>query len=56
MTEETLIVFFADHGDMLGDHHLWRKSYAYEASAKVPFLLRWPKGMMETKRGGTLDA
>jgi arylsulfatase A-like enzyme len=40
--EETLIVFFSDHGDMLGDHHLWRKSYAYEASAKVPFLLRWP--------------
>jgi choline-sulfatase len=50
--EETLIVFFSDHGDMLGDHHLWRKSYAYAASARVPFLLRAPGG---TGRGKTLD-
>jgi arylsulfatase A-like enzyme len=25
-----LIVYTSDHGDMTGDHHLWRKSYAYE--------------------------
>ena len=28
LMEQTLIVFFSDHGDMMGDHHLWRKSYA----------------------------
>ena len=28
LMEETLIIFFSDHGDMMGDHHLWRKSYA----------------------------
>jgi len=43
-TDDTLIVFLSDHGDMLGDHHLWRKSYAYDASARVPFLLRMPGG------------
>jgi arylsulfatase len=43
-TDETLIVFLSDHGDMLGDHHLWRKSYAYDASARVPFLMRMPNG------------
>jgi arylsulfatase A-like enzyme len=43
-TKETLIVFLSDHGDMLGDHHLWRKSYAYDASARVPFLMRLPDG------------
>jgi len=40
--DNTLIIFFSDHGDMLGDHHLWRKTYAYEGSAKIPMLLRWP--------------
>jgi len=53
--DNTLIVFFSDHGDMLGDHHLWRKTYAYEGSAKIPMLLRWPASMgMDEKRGGKL--
>lgn len=39
---DTLILFTADHGDMTGDHHLWRKSYAYEPSARIPMLMRWP--------------
>jgi len=43
--ENTLIVFTSDHGDMLGDHNLWRKSYAYEGSARVSMLIRWPKSM-----------
>lgn len=52
--EETLIVFTSDHGDMTGDHHLWRKSYAYEASARIPMFLRWPQGMLSAKRGQVL--
>ena len=24
---------------MLGDHHLWRKTYAYEGSARIPFIV-----------------
>ena len=40
--DDTLIVFTADHGDMTGDHNLWRKSYAYEPSARIPMLLRGP--------------
>jgi arylsulfatase A-like enzyme len=50
--DNTLILFFADHGDMLGDHHLWRKTYAYESSANIPMILRWPKDMgMDGPRG-----
>jgi choline-sulfatase len=49
--EETLIVFVADHGDMTGDQNLWRKSYAYEPSARIPMLLRWPSGLVSAKRG-----
>jgi len=52
--EQTLIVFIADHGDMTGDHHLWRKSYAYEASARIPMLLRWPEGLVSARRGQLL--
>ena len=37
LLDETLIVFTADHGDMTGDHNLWRKSYAYEQSARIPY-------------------
>jgi len=42
--DETLIVYVSDHGDMMGDHHLHRKTYAYEGSARIPFLLRYPAG------------
>ena len=49
--DETLIVFTADHGDMLGDHHHWRKSYAYEGSARIPMLVRWPAGLVSAARG-----
>jgi len=43
--DRTLIVFTSDHGDMMGDHHLHRKTYAYEGSARIPFLLRYPAGL-----------
>jgi arylsulfatase len=49
--DETLILFTADHGDMLGDHYLWRKTYAYESSARIPMIVRWPSGLLSAKRG-----
>lgn len=45
LLDNTLLLFTSDHGEMLGDHHLWRKTYAYEASARVPFILRPPRSM-----------
>lgn len=38
-----MIVFTSDHGEMLGDHHLFRKTYAYEGSAAVPLIIKTPK-------------
>ncbi|EGL15346.1 MULTISPECIES: arylsulfatase [unclassified Paenibacillus] len=49
LLDETLIVFTSDHGDMLGDHHLWRKTYAYEGSSHIPLLLKLPGGGQETR-------
>lgn len=40
LLDNTMIVYFSDHGDMLGDQNMWRKSYAYEQSARIPMLLR----------------
>ena len=42
---ETFVLFTSDHGEMLGDHNLWRKTYAYEASARVPFLVSCPNSL-----------
>jgi choline-sulfatase len=43
LAENTLVVFTADHGEMLGDHNSFGKRTFYEASARIPFIVRWPK-------------
>lgn len=40
--ENTVICFFADHGDHLGDHHGWQKESYFESSCHIPFLASWP--------------
>lgn len=52
--DNTLILFTADHGDMIGDHHLWRKTYAYEGSSRIPLLVRWPESVT-AHRGQAVD-
>ncbi len=39
----TVVIFTSDHGEMLGDHHLFRKSLPYEGSARVPLMVRGPQ-------------
>lgn len=38
--DDTVICFTSDHGELLGDHHLYRKSLPYEGSARVPLILK----------------
>jgi arylsulfatase A-like enzyme len=52
LDQNTLIIFTSDHGDMLGDHNLWRKTYAYEGSAHIPLIVRLPASMHKS----TVDA
>ncbi len=42
MSGQTLVVFSSDHGEQLGEHHLYRKSTALEGSARVPLIVRLP--------------
>ena len=48
--DNTMIVFGSDHGEMLGDHHLWRKMNGFEGSAKVPLIVRMPLTMKGVPR------
>ncbi len=40
--ENTLIVFFSDHGDHLGDHRAWQKESYFESACRIPFVVAWP--------------
>lgn len=40
--KNTILVFTADHGDLLGAHGSWNKQQPYAESIKVPFLLHYP--------------
>ena len=50
MYQNTWFVFVSDHGDMLGDHNMWRKTYAYEGSARIPFVVVPPAGQGRPSR------
>jgi arylsulfatase A-like enzyme len=42
-TEDTLVIFTSDHGEMLGDHAIMLKGpMLYDAVARVPLILSWP--------------
>jgi arylsulfatase A-like enzyme len=42
LTENTLVIFTSDHGEMLGDHGMHSKMIFYEGSVHVPLLMRFP--------------
>jgi arylsulfatase A-like enzyme len=50
--ENTILVFTADHGDMLGSHGLRNKQVPYNESVHVPFLIHYPA---KFKVGKTVD-
>ena len=43
--DDSYIIWTSDHGDQLGDHNLWRKTYPYNSNAKVPMIIKWNEGM-----------
>lgn len=43
--DNTIVVFTSDHGDMLCSHSFTGKSRPYDESIRVPFLIRYPKGL-----------
>lgn len=43
LTKNTIIIFTSDHGDMFFEHARRNKGVPYEASARVPFVIRYPE-------------
>lgn len=41
--DNTIFIFTADHGDMRAEHHRQNKGIPLEASAKIPFVIRYPE-------------
>lgn len=50
---ETYIVFFSDHGDMLGSHAQWGKSTPWEESIRIPLIIGKVGGRDNTRVGVT---
>jgi arylsulfatase A-like enzyme len=42
LSQNTLVIFVSDHGEMLGAHGMRGKFCFYEESVRVPFLMRFP--------------
>lgn len=53
MYENSLILFISDHGDMMGDHYHWRKTYPYQGSVHIPFIVKLPKSMINVSPTGS---
>ena len=52
--DDTIILFSADHGDMLGDYGFYAKRLFYEGSANIPMMLMGVAGDKRVKPG-TMD-
>ena len=45
IADDTILVYTSDHGDMLGSHGHVRKERPWDESARIPFMIRWPRGI-----------
>lgn len=48
--DDTIVIFTADHGDLRGEHHRQNKGVPLEASAKAPFIIRYPEKIAAARR------
>jgi len=48
--DNTIIVFYSDHGEALGDHDAVQKETFFEHSARVPLLVSWPAALAGGRR------
>lgn len=52
LSENTIVIYTSDHGEMMGGHGLAGKRWPHRDSTDIPFLIRWPKHI---QAGSTLS-
>lgn len=52
--ENTVIIFTADHGDMMGDFGFFFKSCMYEGSIRIPLIVSWPEKLKKAQVSNAL--
>ncbi|GMV83724.1 MAG: sulfatase [Planctomycetota bacterium] len=54
LSQNTIVIYTSDHGEMASEHGTWQKTLFFEASARVPLLIRWPGQALAGKRDSQL--
>ena len=53
LDRDTIVLYTADHGEMLGCHGLWNKTVFYEPAVGVPLIFRVPRMTPPNARSAT---
>ncbi|MGH9026398.1 MAG: sulfatase family protein [Acidimicrobiia bacterium] len=54
--ENTLIIYASDNGYEWGEHRLWGKNIPYDASLRLPLIMRWDAGILPGTSTSTVVA
>ncbi|MBC7319284.1 sulfatase [bacterium] len=54
LTNETIVIFTSDHGDMLWSQGMMKKEQPFEESINIPFVIRWPKHIPSGEKNNIL--
>lgn len=55
LTDNTVIIFCSDHGELLGTHGLWQKYEPYEECLRVPLIFSAPRFSHGTQSDATVS-